>query len=133
MQYQTGSREQRGLGILLVPVLTVVSEAGPCAGTDVVFTHTVGAPTPCPRVSGQSGHNKIFSPTHPPPKPWSPCAHCLSLGNQIEVLVARTRNEQGSLVLLLSLTVLNFYLLCVCVLFSPALVTVCLWPSTPSR
>jgi len=72
-------------------------------------------------------------PHPPPPKPWSPCAHCLSLGNQIEVLVARTRNEQGSLVLLLSLTVLNFYLLCVCVLFSPALVTVCLWPSTPSR
>lgn len=49
--------------------------------------------------------------------------------------MGRTRNERGSLVLLLSLTVLNFYLLCVCVcvLFSPALVTVCLWPSTPSR
>lgn len=53
---------------------------------------------------------------HPlPPKPWSPCAHSLSLGNQIEVLMGRTRNERGSLVLLLSLTVLNFYLLCVCV------------------
>lgn len=66
MQYQTGSREQCGLGILLVPVLAAASEAGPCAGTDVVSTHTVGAPTACARVSGQSGHNKMFSPTRSP-------------------------------------------------------------------
>lgn len=83
----------------------------------------------------QSGHKKIFLSLQ---SPVSPCATFYPWG-KIEVLARRTTNEQGSLVLLLSLSFELLFIIYVCRILNkhplsfPAPVTECLWHSSLSR